>query len=387
MRYLLSFQKHLTYRNLFAVYIVITIAATIPKLFLEKYNNYLIFINSFDLLRNHQNPFLAHPELYYDLFRYTPTFAVLVSPFSLLPISIGVIVWNLLNSLLLFSAIKFLFKEDEKKGSLILLSIIPELLTCIQNIQVNALVTGIILFSYACFIYKKEALAAFLCILNLFIKIYGFAAALLFVLAKNKKKIIQTSTITFFGFLILPLLFVSVPELKSLYQTEFSSIAAYSVPFSFMGVINAWFGVKVNDLAIQIPALLILCAPAIFGFFQTDEIKLKLQRLLVCSVLTFLCAFNQMAESATYIVAVTGAVLWYFTSNKSKLNDILFIVLIIFCELAPTDIIPRFVREHFFEPYKIKAVPVILIWFKIQYDTWVLIIRNKLHRITNPSTY
>lgn len=376
-------KKILTYKCLFWIYTLITIGATIPKLILGKYNNYLIFVNSFDLLRTHQNPFLDHKELYYDLYRYTPSFAVLVAPFSFVPNMVGVMIWNLLNSLLLFYAIKYLFKHDEKKGTLILITIIPELLTSIQNIQINALVTAIMLFSYACFIYKKEAWAGVLCVLNLFIKIYGFAASLLWVLSANKRSFVAASTLSFVGFITLPLLFITIPELSVLYQSEFSSIAAYSVPFSFMGILRAWFGWQFNDLIIQLPALIMLCAPLLPALFQSEEKKIKIQGLLVCSVLTFLCAFNQMAESATYIVAVTGAVLWYFTTNPSRINHILFFLLIVFCEFAPTDLIPRVIRQEFFEPYKIKALPIVLIWFKIQFDIWQ-VVKTPLSTATLP---
>ena len=367
----------LNYKTLFWLYLIVTIGATIPKIILGKYNNYLIFVDSFELLKNHQNPFLLHPDLYYDLYRYSPSFAILVAPFSFLPVSIGVLLWNLINAFALFFAVKYIFKNDERKGSLIILTILPELVTSIQNIQINALVTAIMLFSYACFIFKKEAWAGLLCVLNLFIKIYGFAAVALFFMAKRKSAFIKSSTLSFIGFIALPLLFITIPELAGLYKSEFSSIGAYSVPLSFMGILRSWFGITFNDLIIQIPALLIVCAPIVPGIFKSEEIKLKLQGLLICSVLTFLCIFNQMAESATYIVAITGAVIWYFTAPSSKLNTVLLIFLIIFSEFGPTDLIPRFIRHDFLEPYRIKALPVVLIWVKIQWDSWKIILENK----------
>src|ERR1019366_2875161 len=223
----------LNYKLLFWLYLIVTIGATIPKIILGKYNNYLIFVDSFGLLKNHQNPYLLHPDLYYDLYRYSPSFAVIAAPFSCLPVSIGVLLWNIINSVSLFFSVKYLFKNDERKGSFILLAILPELVTSIQNIQINALVTAIMLFSYACFIYKKEAWAAVLCMLNLFIKIYGFAAAALFFMAKKKPAFITASALSFAGFIALPLFFITIPELTALYQSEFSSITAYSVPFSF----------------------------------------------------------------------------------------------------------------------------------------------------------
>ena len=84
-----------------------------------------------------------------------------------------------------------------------------------------------------------------------------------------------------------------------------------------------------------------------------------------------------MAESATYIVAITGAVIWYFTAPSSKLNTALLIFLIVFSEFGPSDLMPRFIRHDFLEPYRIKALPVILIWVKIQWDSWKIILENE----------
>jgi hypothetical protein len=46
---------------------------------------------------------------------------------------------------------------------------------------------------------------------------------------------------------------------------------------------------------------------------------------------------------------------------------------VLFTQLAPTDLIPRFIREQFFIPYVIKVVPIIVIWIKVLYDmVWVV---------------
>lgn len=368
----------LKYKNIFWLYLIVSVGISIPNICLETYNNYLIFINSFTLLKNHGNPYSSHYDLYCDLYRYSPTFSILIAPFTILPLYLGILVWDALNSMTLFFSVRYLFKNEERKGSLILLAMLPEMMTANTNMQVNGLVTAIMLFSYACFIYKKETWAGILCMLNLFIKIYGFAAVILFFLTKRKTAFISASALSFIGFLALPLLFITVPELTDLYKLQFSSVAAYTVNLSFMGIARSWFGWEFNDKIIQAAALAIVCAPIIPVLFKSEEEKIKLRALLICSVLTFLCAFNQMAESPTYIIAATGAAIWYFSAQKSKLNTTLFILMILFCELAPTDLYPLYIRKHFLAPYKIKALPIVLIWFKIQWDIWILILRNKL---------
>ncbi|RME20836.1 MAG: hypothetical protein D6800_12755, partial [Candidatus Zixiibacteriota bacterium] len=43
------------------------------------YNNYLIFKYSFLNLLAGKNLYVTHPEQYYDLFKYSPTFALLMA--------------------------------------------------------------------------------------------------------------------------------------------------------------------------------------------------------------------------------------------------------------------------------------------------------------------
>jgi hypothetical protein len=47
------------------------------------YNNYIIFKQSFTHLYNHQDLYGAYSSEYWDLYKYTPTFAVLMAPFTM----------------------------------------------------------------------------------------------------------------------------------------------------------------------------------------------------------------------------------------------------------------------------------------------------------------
>lgn len=43
----------------------------------DKYNNYVIFKMSFPHLVNNEDLYIVQPEEHWDLYKYTPTFAVL----------------------------------------------------------------------------------------------------------------------------------------------------------------------------------------------------------------------------------------------------------------------------------------------------------------------
>src|SRR4029077_20890780 len=67
-----------------------------------------IFSNSFFHLIHHQDLYARFDAEQWDLYRYSPTFALLFAPFALLPYGLGAVLWNLLNALALLWAIRSL---------------------------------------------------------------------------------------------------------------------------------------------------------------------------------------------------------------------------------------------------------------------------------------
>jgi len=359
--------KLLRYELLLVVYILSSILFLLPSVIEGDINNYRIFSSSFQLLIRHENLYTEHPEYYWDFYRYTPTFAVLMAPFALFPEYIGVFLWSSLNALALFWGVKSIFRDNERKGSLVLWIILIELITSLQNCQSNALVVGLMLLSFASFQRQESIRASFFTTLNFFIKIYGFASAALFFLYPKKLKFIGFSLMWMIILFLLPLVFISPEELKMQYISEFSSVSSYSTDLSIMSAIQTITRIQFEFLYVQIFALILLLCPLIFCKYGCDE---KIKFLFNCSLMIFVVSFNQMAESPTYIIGVTGAALWFVESEKSKINILLFILLMSLTCLAPTDFYPKYIRNNFFVPYKIKAIPLFFIWLKVQFDIW-----------------
>ena len=59
-----------------------------------------------------------------------------------------------------------------------------------------------------------------------------------------------------------------------------------------------------------------------------------------------------------------GAAPW----KRSKWDVALMVYVFICCTMAHSDLMPRFVREEYMKPYGLKALPVILVWFKLCYE-------------------
>jgi hypothetical protein len=375
------FNKVLTYKVMFYVFTLASAVVFIPKIILADYNNYKIFVSAFSILKHHDNPYLPHPEYYWDLYRYTPTFGILMAPFSFLPDAVGVLLWNSLNAVVLVFGMKAVFKNDERTGCIALAIIFIEFTTAAQNCQSNSLVAGLMLLSFASLRDNQNSKASFYSILNLFVKIYGFAIAALYWVYPKKKEYLIGSAIFFIAFFCVPLLFISPQELKQNYISEFSSVAEHATGLSMMSFVSSLLKTKFPFLYMQVPALFLLLLPMLFSAAHHTE---KIKYLLVSSILIFVVSFNQASESATYIIGVVGAALWYVQAEKNKLNHTLLILLMAFTCLAPTDIYPTFIRQHFFEAYKIKAVPLFIIWVKVQIEVWVLIASAPSKEKINP---
>src|SRR2546430_16281902 len=95
---------------LYAVYAAGIVTATIQRGILSReHTTFSIFRQSFAHLARHQNLYAAYPAeqgaAAVDVFKYSPSAAALFAPLAMLPYSIALLAWNLLNVALLVFAI------------------------------------------------------------------------------------------------------------------------------------------------------------------------------------------------------------------------------------------------------------------------------------------
>jgi len=74
-----------------------------------------------------------------------------------------------------------------------------------------------------------------------------------------------------------------------------------------------------------------------------------------------------------------GVALWYINSERpvSALDIALLIFALILTSLSPSDFFPRYLKDHYVDPYALKALPCFLIWLKIIYETLFRKFTNK----------
>jgi hypothetical protein len=333
------------------------------------YNNYIIFKQSFYHLLEGKDLYILHPAEHWDLYKYSPTFALLFGSLALLPDLMGLSLWNTLNAIVLLYSVYYLPNLTKRTKGLILVFVVIELLTSLQNEQSNGLIAGLLIFTFG-FLERRNYWMASLCVVSsVFIKLFGVVALALYLLYPNKLKLTYTTACWVILLALLPLLVVSSDQLYFLYSSWAELLAndhSLSEGLSVVGWLNTWSGREFNKMHVSLVGVLVFCLPLLrikaYGYFS-------FRILLLASVLVWVVIFNHKAESPTFILAVCGVAIWYFSQLPTTENLILLLMTFVFTVLATTDVFPRSVRNEWLQPYVVKAVPCILVWGKIIFDS------------------
>jgi hypothetical protein len=333
--------------------------------FITHYNNFTIFRQAFFHLVQGQDLYKPWPAEHWDLFKYSPAFALLMAPLAAMPVFLGLLFWNLINATVLFFAFWKIPLRSDKIRLLALGFILIEMITSLQNSQSNCLITGLILFGFLSMEKRRIWLASLLIVLSAFIKIFGLMAVFLFLLYPGKIKALLYTILWTALLVILPLVVIPPLQLIALYKSWYLMLAqdhSASFGLSVFGWLHSWFGIEGYKNLILLAGVLVFLLP-LLKFRQFRESRFRL--FFLSGILLWVVLFNHKAESPTYIIAVTGVTIWFFIQEFRIGNLILLMLVFVFTVLSPTDIFPR---NTFVEAWCLKAVPCILVWMKLTFD-------------------
>src|SRR5690349_10862668 len=115
------------------------------------HNVFRIFRQSFWHLLAGQNLYAAYPAEQggapADLFKYSPTAALLFAPFAIPPYSLALLGWSLLSALLLYRALALVL--EAKQALFASLIVLPDLFASLQACSSNAVVAALIILAFA----------------------------------------------------------------------------------------------------------------------------------------------------------------------------------------------------------------------------------------------
>ena len=284
------------------------VIAWITKYFPGKYNNFSIFRQSFWHTLNELPLYAAYPEEYNDIFHYGPVFSLVVAPFAITPLWLGLLTWSVAQSLFLFWAVKML-PGIKRERIFIYWFCAHELLTSLFMSQFNISIAAIIVLAYALIEKEKDVWAAFVIMLGTFTKLYGITGLAFFFFSRHKMKF-SLSCVGWAVVMVVAPMILSGPDY-------------------IMSQYTGWF----EDLS-----------------GKNSE--------------------NLFALMQNYIIAFIGVAIWYTAVpwKRSTLDIVLMVFAFILTSMSPSDLFPKYIRVHYVYPYALKALPCMLIWLKLTFE-------------------
>jgi Glycosyltransferase family 87 len=367
-------------RHIYVLYLIIAIIASIQCYYgfirpsgqygrvYPNYNNYIIFKNSFFHLIQGKELYIRYPDEQWDLYKYSPTFSLFFGLFAYLPDFIGLLLWNLLNSIPLLMGIVLLKGMSDKAKIFALLFCFIELMGSLQTAQSNGLTAALLILTFASLENGKYLLATFFVAFSLYLKIYGGIGLVLFIFYPAKARLFLY---TFCWTLLLGLLPLAVVDLNQLFYLYKSwgfllkADQANSTGISVMGILQSDFKFDISNKITMLAGIILFLIPLL----QTRKYKIYEFRLLVLSsMLIWVVIFNYKAESSTYIIAICGIAIWFFSQAKTSMNCMIIILTFVFTILSPGDLFPHFIKGLFIRLPYLKAIFPILIFGIVTFD-------------------
>lgn len=352
MKKLLGF--FLNPRNLFFIGLVVVFGLSFSEVIRGRDNNFKIYSEATKLFWQGISPYGAN---WYqittglDAYLYGPIFNIFFAPFAYLPKMIGPFVWNMFNFSLYFLSIFTLPEKftKETKSKIFLYTFL--ILAAAQlSFQANVMVAYIFLFSFSLLERDKPFWAIFLILFSGFVKVYGvFELGLLLCYPKLWRNIFYSLSVTVF-FVLLPVVNTKIGGSLSYYNVWINRIIDHKADrvwqtFFYM---KPWHNISAYSVYVQLGTLAALAGMFLFRYKKFSSINFRLQVMGI--LMTWMVLFSNAADTHTYLVAMLGYMIWYWSLESHNIFDkILFYSLLLVVIIVPIDILcPPFIMHILF---------------------------------------
>lgn len=360
-------------RTLLWLWTLLPIIATVFKL--HRNNNYLIFRGVFWHTVNQTSLYSAYPNEYFDVNHYGPLFALVVAPFAVMPVWLGMLLWNVVLSLCLYVAISR--SQLKYKQQIFIYWFCAEtLLTSLFMQQFNIAIAAIIIASYFLIERERDFWAAFLIVLGTFVKLYGVVGLAFFFFSKHKGRFVLSLLLWAVVLFVAPMLISNAAYVIGQYHEWYvillekngENLQSIAQNISLLGMVRRITGnLLYSDMWLIAPALVLFFIPY-FRFSQYRNAMFR--QTYLASVLLFVVLFSTGSESSSYIIAISGACIWYLSAPWQRNRwDVVFMVLVLMISgFGSSDLYPRCIRHDLIQVYSLKALPCTLVWLKLCYE-------------------
>jgi len=345
-------------------------------------NNYLLFEGIIRHIGQGQNIYWDYWWEYDDANHYGPSFLVVIAPFSILHPIAGCFLWVMANAAILWYAVRRLPLETKQQNAILLFCLV-ELSTSLSNVQFNPMLAAWFILSWVWLREGKLIRSAALTALGFLIKLYGIAGLAFVVATRKPWRFALGFVLSLLVFFAFPALFTDPAFVWQTYLDWFESLQVkhaknlnladtdLSQDIGAPGLMRRMFGFPAfRDIWMLAPAALAMGIPLLRLWLRKPlpALGYNIPALLMVSVVIF----SSSAESATYIVAIAGIALWYFSLPAERQRRLWWLAaaVLLISSLSSTDLYPSWVRKEIIWPYAVKALPVTIAWVWILVDVW-----------------
>lgn len=347
-------------RLLLLIYVVAALIVSIQRGVFGFPNDFAIFRASFWNLLAHKDLYVLRLDQAHDYFKYSPSFALLFAPFAVLPFAAGLFVWNLVNALSIFFALRLLLPREQWVIGLVLVAL--PTLRSIQSAQSNALVAALIILAFVSFERGWLWRGAIAIALGAVIKIFPLAA-LSFALPRPDRLRAMLFTVLSMAMLIaLPLLVISPDALAAQYHSwgALERSEAQLVGSSAMEILRG-AGIIWPVWTFQLIGSATVLVVLLLRMHDWQSRTLRLQFLGF--VMVFCVVFNHRAERQSAVIALCGMVIWYLASPSPRAawQSALFTIVYFLVAVSGTELVPKSIK-HVLSPQARFSIPLTFLW-------------------------
>lgn len=289
-----------------------------------------------------------------DLFKYSPTAALLYAPFAVLPYWLALFAWSALGALLLFHALRRLLPPGQAIAAAVL--VYPELLVSMQACSSNALVAALIVLAYVYLENGRRVRGAVAVIVGAAVKIFPLAAVIFALFHPRRRRFAFVFAGVAVLALLLPLLATSPDGLARQYHwwtvIERSDAADIVFGLSAMRLLRDWTGGSWPNWPMQLAGTVALLVPLLVAHRRGHWGDAAFRLQFLASVLAYVVLFNHQAEHASFVIGGVGVAIWCVSPPPGATRHVPRLLLGILALLG------------------LDTIPLLLVWIAMQVELY-----------------
>jgi alpha-1,2-mannosyltransferase len=309
---------------------------------------------------------------------YLPHFALLFSPFHLLPLPVAEVVWRCCAAALiaggLWQVMQMVYRSEAERPFLwATVLTMPLCMSALRNGQANALFGGLTLISIAALLRQRWWLASGLMVLAIAVKPLGIVLVMLapFVYRPLRWRVL----LTLLALAVFPFLFANPPYVLTQHQEMLINLRACAAVtqhrFADINGLLRTFGIGLGpQLSTYLRALMGICTLFLW-FFGARRVTEPLRAFwLYALTATYLMLFNPMTEQNSYVIfapvlGVWGAFFLFNTKDRlSRPRGWAIVAMALSMGLLPNIVRPLFHNYFALAWYPFMAILFMLLLFQ-----------------------